>query len=159
MLFEYVSSPTEPSEMMPDTASEDGVHGQLPPHARVGHGGLYLPAEQSTQELSVEEPTVTEYLPAPQFVQELSAMAPVVVRYLPAPQLLQTEAEAAEKVPAVQPPQTEAAMAPTTAENVPAPQPRHSELPLTFLYFPATHAWHNPSGPVNPALQGTATTH
>ena len=50
ILFEYVSPPTEPSEMLPDTASVDGAHGQFPPHSRVGHGGLYLPATQLVHE-------------------------------------------------------------------------------------------------------------
>ncbi len=39
-------------------------------------------------------------------------------------------------------------------EYVPAPQSVHSEDPVSALYFPATHAVHEPpSGPVHPALQ------
>jgi hypothetical protein len=50
--------------------------------------------------------------------------------------------------------QVEDAVAPVVAENVPATQSVHATVPLSALYFPATHAEHAPpSGPVYPVLQ------
>jgi hypothetical protein len=50
--------------------------------------------------------------------------------------------------------QVDDAIAPVVCENVPAIQSVHETLPLSALYFPATHAVHTPpSGPVYPVLQ------
>jgi hypothetical protein len=53
----------------------------------------------------------------------------------------------------------EEALAPTAAENVAVPQSVQVALPVTILYFPATHAVHvAPFAPVNPALHEQAAT-
>ena len=70
--------------MMPELAFEDGVHGQVPPHVKVGNSCLYLPAAQSVQVLLDAN---AEYLPAPQSMQVSDAVAPGVAEYLPGAQL------------------------------------------------------------------------
>ncbi len=48
----------------------------------------------------------------------------------------------------------ELAEAPTAVQYVPAAQSEQVAVPVNALYFPATHAVHEPpSGPENPALQ------
>jgi hypothetical protein len=45
-------------------------------------------------------------------------------------------------------------VAPATLENVFAEQFRHTDVPITVLYFPGTHSAHGPPfGPLAPALQ------
>ena len=94
--------------MMPDAASEDGVHAQLPPHVSFGIGEWYLPAAQSVQVLDAN----AEYLPAPQSMQVLDAAN----EYLPAGQLIQVLS----------------AVAPRVSEYLPAAQTRQEEAPSSF---------------------------
>jgi hypothetical protein len=63
--------------MLPDVANEDGVHGQPPPHLRVGHGGLYLPVSQLVHVLDA----IAEYLPPSQAVHSTE---PIESLYCPA---------------------------------------------------------------------------
>jgi hypothetical protein len=57
-------------------------------------------------------------------------------------------------VPAGQETHVVATVAPVVVEYVPVKQSVHAVLPITVLYFPATHAAHGPpSGPVEPTLQ------
>jgi hypothetical protein len=80
--------------------------------------------------------------------------------YVPAlhVQLLAAELAFGELVPAGHERHVVAFVAFVIVEYVPAAQSVHVALPVTFLYFPATHAAQGPpSGPVNPALQPTDT--
>ena len=80
--------------------------------------------------------------------------------YVPAlhVQLPTAELALGELVPAGQATHVVAFVAPAAVEYVPVKQSVHAALPVTFLYFPATHAAQGPpSGPVNPALQPTDT--
>ena len=119
-----------------------------------------------TQVATAEAPTVVEYVPV---VQSAHAALPVTVLYLPATQAVHGPDPSGPEKPTlhVQAATTELetgafefeghdtqeaeSLAPTATENEPTPQAVHAALPLLVLYFPATQAVHDPSGPVFPA--------
>ena len=143
MLFEYVSPPTEPSEMLPDTACVDGEHGQCPPHVKFVHGGWYVPAAQLVH---AKLPMTVLYFPA---AHTLHAPPSDPVKPILQSQLLDltTDCELLGQLL-----QVATAVAPVAAEYVLALQSVQPALPEFALYLPAPHAAHAPpSGPEKPA--------
>ena len=113
-------------------------------------------------------PSVPENFPAPQLLHEALPMTPL---YVPVAQLVQGPPSGPDE-PGVHTqnvnimlPDTEVErvghawqvasdMAPTLVEYDPVPQSLHAALPVTSLYFPATHSVQLPPfGPFEPALQ------
>ena len=93
---------------------------------------------QFVQVLDPVAPTTAEYELATHSMHVLDEEASIVVEYLPAPQSIQELAS----------------VAPVVVRYLPAPQSVHVAVPVTVLYFPASHAKHVPPlGPVNPRLQ------
>jgi hypothetical protein len=128
----------------------------------------YVPARQFVQTVSVLAPVTPEYAPAG---QAMHALDPGTVLYWPAAHAGHTP-PSGPVYPALQEqaaiPELDAAVfafaghavhvdevfAPTACEYVASPQSTHAALPVTILYFPATHAAQTPpSAPVLPALQ------
>jgi hypothetical protein len=143
MLFEYVSPPTEPSEMLPDTACVDGEHGQCPPHVKFVHGGWYVPAAQLVH---AKLPMTVLYFPA---AHTLHAPPSDPVKPILQSQLLDltTDCELLGQLL-----QVATAVAPVAAEYVLALQSVQPALPEFALYLPTPHAAHAPpSGPEKPA--------
>ena len=114
------------------------------------------------QVVATVAPTVVEYVPA---AQSEHAALPVAVLYLPVMhevhvppsgpvkptlqvQAVRATLEIGELELAGHPRQVVATVAPTVVEYVPAAQSEHAALPVSFLYLPATHAVHEPAGPV-----------
>jgi hypothetical protein len=124
---------------------------------------------QLEHEFSATAPVNAEYLPA---AQSAHAAGPGSVLYFPAahaahvppfgPVCPRAQRQAETTVCPVadvtefagQVEHELSAAAPVDAEYLPAAQSRHVAVPVTILYFPATHAVHaTPLGPEYPVLQ------
>ncbi len=153
-------------------AADPGVEDEDPAghraHALVPVVFEYAPAGHATQTAEEFAPVTPEYAPAG---QAMHALDPGTVLYWPAAHAghrppsgpvypaLQEQAAIAELDAAAfafagHTVHVDEVFAPTACEYVASPQSAHAALPVTILYFPATHvAQTPPSAPVLPALQ------